>query len=126
MGRGSPCARDLIGSGKGDTPYWLEQSGGVQYQRGYMWARGLGSCHRLEQVGQPSQRYGQPSCKGNQAMSQAAIISTMAKGCGVGSMQVLKQRHDLKLVVMSSILDAEKFQDYFLGAFLIQARQPAL
>lgn len=34
--------------------------------------------------------------------------------------QVLKQRQDLKLVVMSATLEAEKFQGYFLDAPLIK------
>ena len=35
-------------------------------------------------------------------------------------MQVLKQRKDLKLVVMSATLEAEKFQEYFLDAPLMK------
>ena len=35
-------------------------------------------------------------------------------------MQVLKQRADLKLVVMSATLEAEKFQGYFLDAPLMK------
>ena len=35
-------------------------------------------------------------------------------------MQVLKQRKDLKLVVMSATLEAEKFQGYFLDAPLMK------
>jgi HrpA-like RNA helicase len=35
-------------------------------------------------------------------------------------MQVLKQRNDLKLVVMSATLEAEKFQGYFLDAPLMK------
>ena len=35
-------------------------------------------------------------------------------------MQVLKQRRDLKLVVMSATLEAEKFQEYFLDAPLMK------
>lgn len=35
-------------------------------------------------------------------------------------MQVLKQRPDLKLVVMSATLEAEKFQGYFLDAPLMK------
>ena len=34
--------------------------------------------------------------------------------------QVLKQRTDLKLVVMSATLEAEKFQGYFLDAPLMK------
>jgi HrpA-like RNA helicase len=34
--------------------------------------------------------------------------------------QVLKQRKDLKLVVMSATLEAEKFQGYFLEAPLMK------
>lgn len=34
--------------------------------------------------------------------------------------QVLKQRPDLKLVVMSATLEAEKFQGYFLDAPLMK------
>ena len=36
------------------------------------------------------------------------------------NMQVLKQRKDLKLVVMSATLEAEKFQGYFLDAPLMK------
>ena len=36
-------------------------------------------------------------------------------------LQVLKQRPDLKLVVMSATLEAEKFQGYFLDAPLMKA-----
>jgi pre-mRNA-splicing factor ATP-dependent RNA helicase DHX15/PRP43 len=35
-------------------------------------------------------------------------------------LQVLKQRSDLKLVVMSATLEAEKFQGYFLDAPLMK------
>ena len=35
-------------------------------------------------------------------------------------MQVIKQRPDLKLVVMSATLEAEKFQGYFLDAPLMK------
>jgi hypothetical protein len=35
-------------------------------------------------------------------------------------LQVLRQRADLKLVVMSATLEAEKFQGYFLDAPLIK------
>lgn len=34
--------------------------------------------------------------------------------------QILKQRKDLKLVVMSATLEAEKFQGYFLDAPLMK------
>ena len=37
-----------------------------------------------------------------------------------GLLQVLKQRTDLKLVVMSATLEAEKFQGYFLDAPLMK------
>lgn len=36
--------------------------------------------------------------------------------------QVLLKRPDLKLVVMSATLEAEKFQDYFLDAPLMKVR----
>lgn len=37
--------------------------------------------------------------------------------------EVLLKRPDLKLVVMSAILEAEKFQDYFLDAPLMKVGQ---
>ncbi len=40
-------------------------------------------------------------------------------------MQVLKQRADLKLVVMSATLEAEKFQGYFLDAPLMKVHSVA-
>ena len=44
------------------------------------------------------------------------------KACKLSSkvLQVLKQRPDLKLVVMSATLEAEKFQGYFLDAPLMK------
>lgn len=39
--------------------------------------------------------------------------------------QVLKQRPDLKLVVMSATLEAEKFQGYFLDAPLMKVCGPS-
>ncbi len=41
-------------------------------------------------------------------------------GRGAARRQVLKQRTDLKLVVMSATLEAEKFQGYFLDAPLMK------
>ena len=38
----------------------------------------------------------------------------------LNSMQVIKQRPDLKLTVMSATLEAEKFQGYFLDAPLMK------
>lgn len=40
-------------------------------------------------------------------------------------LQVLKQRKDLKLVVMSATLEAEKFQGYFLDAPLMKVPPPS-
>lgn len=38
--------------------------------------------------------------------------------------EIVKRRPDLKLVIMSATLDAEKFQAYFAGAPLIKVRSP--
>ena len=40
--------------------------------------------------------------------------------CSCAEWQVLKQRPDMKLVVMSATLEAEKFQGYFLDAPLMK------
>lgn len=45
------------------------------------------------------------------------VLSVIVVGCSV---QVLKNRPDLKLVVMSATLEAEKFQGYFLDAPLMK------
>lgn len=45
--------------------------------------------------------------------------STFSQLCN-DTLQVLKQRKDLKLVVMSATLEAEKFQGYFLDAPLMK------
>ena len=46
----------------------------------------------------------------------ASLPTEPAKFCW----QVLKQRPDMKLVVMSATLEAEKFQGYFLDAPLMK------
>ena len=59
-------------------------------------------------------------------LTGSLLISWGASSCwdehGADRMrvQVLKQRKDLKLVVMSATLEAEKFQEYFLDAPLMK------
>jgi len=66
--------------------------------------------------GVPSRNGG--SCE--RARCRKRLHGRASTGRGAARRQVLKQRTDLKLVVMSATLEAEKFQGYFLDAPLMK------
>ncbi len=59
-------------------------------------------------------------CPVAQAGSNCSLCNRDCKAIHVLTRQVLKQRPDMKLVVMSATLEAEKFQGYFLDAPLMK------
>ena len=65
----------------------------------------------------------QPPLPAAAATAPATPATDLARALPPGGVQVLKNRPDLKLVVMSATLEAEKFQGYFTDAPLM-ARAP--